>query len=357
MNNFIINGKFLTQSLTGVQRYAAEITRHLASINSNFSVITSHGKIQEGIITDKQILRTGQKANPFWEQFTLPGYLKKKQQPLLLNLCNTAPVLYKNKIVCIHDISFIRNPSWFSTSFYTYYKLVIPLIIKSSRHIITVSNFSKMEIMDYYKLPADKISVVTGGVSSLLNYKNSQDSNPATFTKPFFLFVGSIDPRKNLLTLLKAFVQSGITNTALFIVGASNKSFNKSKTSELSQYHNRPNIHFLQKVNDQQLHSLYKNARALIVPSFYEGFGLPVIEALSLGCPVIASDIPVFREVAEGLVNYFDPFRVDELELLLHEAAINVPPPVNIATIDYTQNKYNWITSCNKLIGIINIYQ
>jgi glycosyltransferase involved in cell wall biosynthesis len=203
MNHFYINGKFLTQPLSGVQRYAAEISKHLSYLTTDFSVVTSYEKIEAGIIPENNMVRIGQKTGPLWEQFSLPTFLNRKHRPLLLNLCNMAPVFYKNKIVCIHDISFIRNPSWFSTSFYRYYKTLIPLIIKSSKHLITVSEFSRSEIIDYYKIQEDKISVIPGGIASA--FLPSDQLVPASISlqrRPFFLFVGSIDPRKNLLTLL-----------------------------------------------------------------------------------------------------------------------------------------------------------
>ena len=358
MKHFYINGKFLTQPMSGVQRYAAEISKHLSYLTADFSVVTSSEKIQAGIIPENNIVRIGQRTGPLWEQFSLPEFLNKQHHPLLLNLCNVGPVFYKNKIVCIHDISFIRNPSWFSTSFYLYYKTIIPLLIKSSKHLITVSEFSRSEIMDYYKIQGDKISVIPGGIAS--TFLPSDQLAPASISlqqRPFFLFVGSLDPRKNLLTLLKAFVQSGITNTALIVVGASNRSFSTTILKAIEEYRNHTGIYFYNETTDEQLASLYKNAKALILPSYYEGFGLPIIEALSVGCPVIVSDIRVFREVAEDNALYFDPTKIDELIGLLKQSAEGPGILKNTNIMASITAKYSWNTSANKLLSIINTYQ
>lgn len=357
MSHLYINGKFLTQPLSGVQRYAAEIARHLAKVTTDFSVVTSGEEIQAGIVAENNIIKTGKKASPYWEQVSLPLFLRSKRHPLLLNLCNMAPVFYKNKIVCIHDISFIRNPAWFSTAFYQFYKFMIPLIINSSKHLITVSEFSRQEITDYYKIPDNKISVIPGGVTAAFAQMSNLVTDSFPLQKPFFLFVGSMDPRKNLLTLLRAFVKSGITGTDLIIVGAHNKSFNSDLTKELDKYQNQGGIHFQKATTDQQLAYLYKNAKALIIPSYYEGFGLPVIEALSVGCPVIAADIPVFREVAEGYAAYFDPTNIDELILLLKQSDEGNDNLKSSNSISYITEKYNWNISTEKLLNIINTHQ
>jgi len=311
-----INGKFLSQKMSGVQRYASEICRNLTS---PVKLIGAEDNLNDTVYhLQKKIETTGSKAGIPWEQFRLPAYLRSQGNPLLLSLCNVAPVFYPNKITCLHDIAFERYPQFFSKKLVLYYHWLIPKVLKNSRHIITVSEFSKREIAAYYKIDPVHITVVPNASAF-----NPNDSNIAVkqHSRPYFLFVGSLDPRKNLLLLLKAFRHAALTDTDLIIVGASHASF--AANPEVSQYHDDPHIVFTGYISDEQLRSYYAGAIALVNPSFYEGFGLPVAEALSMNCPVLASSIEAFKEVGGTDIVYFNPADVSELSDLIKNFSAN----------------------------------
>ena len=147
----VVNARFLTQPLTGVQRFAFEISRALRDLCNDKDL---HFVAPSNILTPKKAKELdveiiGSHTGHLWEQLDLPLYLRKVGNPLLLNFCNTAPIFYKNKLSTIHDITYIRYPQTFSKSFRYFYKVAIPLVLKTSRHVFTVSNFSKQEISDY----------------------------------------------------------------------------------------------------------------------------------------------------------------------------------------------------------------
>lgn len=334
MTPVLVNGKFITQKMSGVQRYASELIRHYTAIDPTVTLVApAQGQLTDVYRMPCHIVTTGRNAGLLWEQWQLPRFAQQ-QNRLLLNLCNVAPVLYRNKITCIHDIAFIRYPQFFSKAFYYYYKNLIPLIIRSSRHIITVSEFSKSELMDYYRLRDEQVSVIPNA-----GFQAAPVLAAPLHDYPYFLFVGSLDPRKNLLLLLQAYAAAQLTQTHLVVAGASYKSFNPQLAQQLEPFKAHPMIHFAGAVSNDELASLYQHAKAVIVPSLYEGFGLPVAEGLSAGCQVIASDIPIFREVAGEHAFYFkDKETLTGLLMLLDKQ----DKRLNEGGRDWILSRYSW---------------
>lgn len=341
MNPVLVNGKFLTQKMSGVQRYASELIRHYTAVDPTVTLVApAEGRLTDVYRMPGSIVTTGSKAGLLWEQWQLPQFARQRGQ-LLLNLCNVAPVLYKNKITCIHDIAFIRYPQFFSKAFSYYYKSLMPLVIRSSRHIITVSEFSKSELMSYYRLRNEQVSVIPNA-----GFQAAPAATAPLQDYPYFLFVGSVDPRKNLLLLLQAYKAAQLTQTHLVVAGGGYKSFNPELLQQLEQFKAHPMIHFAGAVSDDELASLYQHAKAVVVPSLYEGFGLPVAEGLSAGCQVIASDIPIFREVAGEHAFYFkDKETLTSLLMLLDRQ----DKRLNESGRDWILSRYSWKQSADLL--------
>mgnify|MGYP002626364654 CR=1 FL=1 len=138
-------------------------------LKDNVSFVAPGNVIQSEIAERLDVKIVGKHTGHLWEQWDLPHYLKKNGCPLLLNLCNLAPLRYKNKISTIHDVSFIRYPQTFSKKFLLFYNFMIPKIISSSKMILTVSEFSKREIIDVYGTDENKIEVIYNAVNQ--NFK------------------------------------------------------------------------------------------------------------------------------------------------------------------------------------------
>lgn len=174
-SRLVVNARFLTQHMTGVQRYAVEICLELKRMKGNDIVFVSPCDIVQkkyAEILNVQII--GHHKGHLWEQVDLPIFLKKQGCPLLLNLCNTAPLFYRNKIVTVHDVAFMAYPQTFSKSFLYFYKFMIPRIMRTARKVITVSEFSKNEIVKYYGIEKSKIAVVYSAVSDIFQYTSHQ---------------------------------------------------------------------------------------------------------------------------------------------------------------------------------------
>lgn len=282
MRSVYINGKFLTQSVTGVQRFALNFCQDLND-KKMFTVLAPQSCKLRSVYGIK-VKNIGFLNGHLWEQVELPLYLFfKGKNNYLLNLCNLAPILYGKNIVAIMDLSFFQDTSWFSWSFKKIYMFFIPIIIKYSKQIFTISRFSRLEIKRMFNID---VPIVYPRSSFVINHnKKTYDSSDN-----FFITVGSNNPRKNTNFLFKSFFK---LNLNLLIVGQSSDNFKKSR-----------NIEFLY-LNDKDLKIKLSSAIALLSASSYEGFNLPPLEAQSLGTPLVISDIPVHREVYKDSAIYF----------------------------------------------------
>ena len=217
-----INGRFLTQPMTGVERYAYSMCKAMARLQQPFTIVCPQAPIHKDYdVSGLTIVHYGIGNSHFWEQCVLPLFFLGKKDYLVLSFTGLGSVLIRHKVMTVHDLSFLYNRSWFSKAYYWWYRIMTPLAIKTSRHLITVSQFSKQEIMRFYPfIQEEQISVAYGAVDSTRFHRLS--SVPAT-EHPFALAVSSIDPRKNFPMLVKAF--KGIDGCLLYSVGKQNHVF------------------------------------------------------------------------------------------------------------------------------------
>lgn len=350
---FILNSRFLTQNLTGVQRYGYELFKQLNNLTDNVKYVLPEQPVNKSykLADDLNIIKTGKNKSHIWEQSDLPAYLNKAGKPLLVNLCSTAPIFYKNQIVTIHDIAYLRG-NWHSRSFRSFYKLVTPAIIKNSKHVITVSEFSKQEIIDVYKTPASKISVV---YNAPFTVKDTGETVSLDLKKPYLLSVGSIDPRKNLKRLIKAFLDMKDIDIPLYLIGAYNPNFKTDpELDALLKKHNE-RIIFLGYRTDAELVYFYKNALCFIYPSLYEGFGLPPIEAMANGCPVITSNVSSLPEVCGDGALFCDPLSVNDItEKMTYIAGHKTYREDFIQKGLINIKRFSWLESGKNLMAVIN---
>lgn len=348
-----INSRFLTQNLTGVQRFGFEISKQLAVKRDDVQGLVNISSIRANypIGQNYPLINVGKGTGHLWEQYDLPLFLKKKGNPLLLGLCSTGPLLYKNQIVTIHDLAFL-NSSWHSFAFRNSYKTFLPILANKSKHVLTVSEFSKSELKQHFGIPEEKITVIYNAP-----FKVSESNNltaPLLPEKPYILSVGSIDPRKNLKRLIKAFCKLNNPDILLLLIGANNQIFTKDK--ELYELlENNKNIALLGYKTDAELKYYYENALFFIYPALYEGFGLPPIEAMSFGCPVIVSERTSLPEVCGKAALYCDPENIDDIHekisylLANHSIRNSMIEPGRLQAA-----KFSWEQSVNKLNLLLN---
>ena len=335
-----INGRFLTQPMTGVERYAYNMCKAMAEQQLSFTIVCPQATIQACYdISHLKIVHYGRGNSHLWEQCILPFFFLNKKNYVVLSFTGLGTILIRNKVMTIHDLSFLENPKWFSRAYYWWYKLMTPLAIKTSRHILTVSEFSKREIIRFYPfLQEQDITVVYNAADDSLFRPLSQVPAP---TERFALAVSSLDPRKNFNRLIEAF--EDIPDCKLYIVGTRHRVFREG------QNHQSDNIHYLGRVSDAELVRLYNQAACFIFPSLYEGFGLPPIEAQSCGCPVLVSDIPVLREVCGDTATYFDPYNPYDIRKAVKQFLAADYPNTHQAH----NTRFSWATSAKIIIDLI----
>ncbi len=337
-----INGRFLTQKITGIPRFSYEMCRALRCAGLDFVVITPK-RIREDLYKcEFNIERIGLFRSHFWEQIDLPVYLRKKGNPILISFSGLGPLFYKKLICTICDVSFFVNPKWFNCIYSRFYSFCTPILVSRSIRIITISNFSKNEIIKYIPtVDGDKIFTIPLAVSQSLSIKTVNLKR-----EQFLLSVCSINPRKNINRLFD--VMRKIDNVKLLVVGQNEKTFKKMS------YLYPDNVSFLGYVDDARLSELYSLANLFIYPSLYEGFGIPPLEAMQRGCPVIVSDIPVLREVCGDAACYADPNSTDAFVSAIHHIQKNRSYRNQLIENGYRQvSKYNWDSSATKLIAMI----
>lgn len=219
----------------------------------------------------------------------------------------------RKQAVTLHDVFHLANPQYYS-------KLkriaIAPYYYFSTRYserILTVSNFSKSEINKYYgKRISNKVSVIYNGCDI-----KDEGIQPQKTEFKYFLFVGSIKPHKNLKNALIGFKELKNKNYQFIIVGKKEGFITGDREvfNIVSQINSeKETVLFTGNINDQELYSWYKGASALIMPSYYEGFGLPIVEAMHFNIPIIASDIPVLREIGKDYISYFNPYDPDSIK-------------------------------------------
>lgn len=346
----IINCRFLTQPITGVQRFAIEICKELKRCHNDIVFVSPKKILHHNLAKELSVKKIGFFSGHLWEQVDLPLFVARRGL-LLVSLCNTAPLFIRSQVITIHDLCFRIHPEWFSKSFSIYYNFLIPIIAKRSLHVLTVSETSKKEIVKELLIPYDKIAVIYNAVAPVFyEALASEASDNKLFKNRFVLTVSSHHPRKNFERLVKAFNLIEDRELNLYIIGNVNRHFVHNALGN----GNDKRIQLLTEISDSELVRFYRNAELFVYPSLYEGFGIPIIEALSQQTQVCVSDIPVFREISGPCTIYFDPKSLLSIKNGIIEGLRQAKN--NRDSFDLAGNialKYSWKSGALKIIDII----
>jgi len=302
---------------TGVSRYTSELVKHLLKIDQENQYVLYAGSLRQRSIIQAFAAQLPRKtklvltllspklADFAWNRLNL----LPPPETDVFHASNWALPKTKAKLVTtIHDLTFLKYPPTHTPYSVAVHTRHLNQAKKYADKIIAVSESTKKDLIDY-GIPAEKISIIYEAADSIFKPVDShQAKTKYSLTKDYFLSVGTLEPRKNLKRLIEAFsklpARTVPAGTQLVIVGPVGWGESLSKTN---------NVRFLGFVPDEDLAGLYSGAQAFVYPSLYEGFGLPVLEALSCGCPVITSNLSGLPEVGGEAAIYVNPHNVAEI--------------------------------------------
>ncbi|MCC6300392.1 MAG: glycosyltransferase family 4 protein [Anaerolineales bacterium] len=276
----VVNGRFLSRRITGVERYAREVLRRFPTDDyrverTNWNGIGGHA----------------------WEQFVLPSKLNRDS--ILWSPANSGPLVVRNQALTIHDLSPLEHPEWFIKSYAAWYRLFLPILARRVRVIFAPSNFVKEKITARFGVK--NVVVTRNGVDPSVFHPDAKQGT-IEFPKKYILFVGTLQPRKNLEGLMRAWhnVKDEFNDTWLVVAGETGRVFRSVK------FFGDARIRFLNYAADENLPALYANADLFVLPAYDEGFGLPALEAMACGTPVIASNGGALPELVGDAGFIFD---------------------------------------------------
>lgn len=368
-----INGRFLVAKRTGVQRAAYNLVKTLIEIDrqNEYFLFTGHNQLNnpdwkyDNVTVVASDIREGENMlNHFWEQFTLPRLAKRHKVDILHSPANMAPLLYRGKsVVHIHDLCFVVNPQWYSFSFRTLYNLVIPRLARRATKVTTNSNNSRNDLLQFCNISAERVSLVYWAVDSIFAQTEGEISEGTTSSESSFspwpdgsyiLYVGSLQPRKNIRTLVEAYEslrnnKPGLT-PKLILIGGESPLFGDVRLN-IKKY--KEDVIFKGFVEDNLLRDFYRHASLVVYPSLYEGFGLPPLEAMASGTPVVTSKTSSIPEVVGDAAVMVSPYDVEELAFQMGRVLEDPELRADLIRKGYKQvQRFNWYRVARNTMAI-----
>ncbi len=301
-----------------------------------------------------------QSRHPFlwywWFEFSVPAALKKYKADVFLSpdgylsLSSDVP-----QIPVIHDLNFEHYPQDLPYIYSKYYRHFFPKYARKAARIATVSEFSKNDISEKYGIAVDKIDVVSNGCNESFKPVNEEVKKYIRhkFSKncPYFIYVGAQHQRKNLQNLFRAFdeFKTNGSNYKLLISG-NKKWWTSEMESAYANMHYKNDVIFTDRLSEQDLVNVLASADALVYVSYFEGFGIPVVEAMQSSVPVICSNVTALPEVAGDAALTVNPFSVDEISVAMKRITSDEPLRRQLIQKGQERSKqFTWETTADKL--------
>lgn len=299
------NGKFLTARPTGVHRVAYELLTAMDALDFTVAgrpmparLLAPRGEIARPAYAHLPIEPCGVTRAQLWEQFDLPWIGRHE---LIVNFCNLGPAIARNAITMIHDAQVYITPESYSRTFLAWYRGLLPKLGRRHRRILTVSEYSRQQLAAHGVAPLDRIEVVHNGVDHILAQPAESDAANRLGLVPgrYVVALANIQAHKNVGVLLRAFADPGLADIRLVLIGSADRD------AFVAAGHSVPaNTLFAGRVSDPALRGLLEQALCLAFPSTTEGFGLPPLEAMLVGCPAVVAPCGALPEVCGDAALY-----------------------------------------------------
>lgn len=354
--NVIIDVRIINKKIHGIGRYAYEIVKYMSyADNIHMILLVNDLKLANDIFgefNNIEFIKVKSKFLSILEQFELPKIVNKYKDKAIFHSPSfvSSPFIKCKMIMTIHDLNHLKFPQYYSPFHKYYYKYIVKPSALKCKKIVTVSKFSKSELVEWLKCDEDKIDVTYNGIDKkfeVINDKVKLDRVKVKYNLPdkFVLYIGNLKPHKNVESLIKAMalIEDGVK---LIINGKANESINKI-IHTLNIHHK---VKFIGYVEDSDLPAVYNLAQVFVFPSLYEGFGLPALEAMACGCKVITSNTTSLKEVVNNHGICINPKDYNKLAFEI-KRILNEQIMANVDSIKYAQ-AFTWEDTYKKTLKI-----
>jgi glycosyltransferase involved in cell wall biosynthesis len=361
-----INATILDDKPTGLGTYTINIINKLAEVagsEAEIIVYTSTPEYFSHRLTVRKVTselrpskgKVGAIKRLLWSQFVLPNRLKEDKVEVLYSTTHHG-ILFGNinQIITVHDILPLKFPNQYRLQ-NLYFKRVLPIILKNSSKVVTVSENTKEDLVNAYKFDNNDIHVVYNSFEKD-HYSSDNNKTNNSFNivyDKYFLFVGATFPHKNLKRTIEAFLESNARYTHKLLITGNGKDYISDVKSHFTSKQ-LSNVVFLDYVKYDELPQLYSGATALLYSSFYEGFGIPPLEAMASNCPVIASNSSSIPEVCGDAVLYCNPNKKEDfVEAINNILSSDILREGLIEKGNTRIKQFDWINSAKKLLLVL----
>lgn len=349
----IFNGRYLSsKQKSGVVRVADQLTRHIdqddALADPGYLSVLYPPDGHDPRFRRIRSQRMGPLTWQAWEQIQLPFHARNA---LLVNLCNIAPVLHRRSITMIHDAQVFISPQSYPPAFAAWYRLALPRVGTTAMRVLTVSEYSKTQLVNYGVCDADRIEVLYNGVDHIVSVKSSDalvrfhQLIPAGYIVAF----SSTQAHKNIRILFEAFGRPELSDVKLVLVG-------HCQAEDYAEAGLLPpaNVVYAGKASDENLRGLLENAACLAFPSTTEGFGLPPLEAMAVGCPAVVAPCGALPEVCGEAVVYAEEADASQWARALSAMINSESRRLRYSELGLRQAaRYRWSDSATRLLEVI----
>jgi glycosyltransferase involved in cell wall biosynthesis len=342
MVGLVINARSLDRQVTGVETYA----REMASILARKARAVAPRRRLPGWVGHA------------WEQLALPGFIQRGE--VLWSPANTGPLRVENQVLSLHDIFALEHPEWYRETFTAWYRWLLPRLVRKVCWVITPSEWSRKQILNRFPFLIDKLYVVRAGINRARFRPRPEGEVSAVrlryrLPEDYLLFVGTIEPRKNIPRLLEAWesMRGEFPGRVLAVAGGKSPVFREVNLEKLALQAHKA-VAFLGYVPDEDLPALYSGAQGVVIPSLVEGFGLPALEGMACGAPVICSATGALPEIVGRVGLLVNPVDVQALAGAMRQLLADKALRVELCARGLARaREFSWENAVDQLLKIL----